>query len=440
MLSHLPPLPIVIDIRSRDPVEIDPSVLHVILQRDRIRRIVFQAPSATSEDLIVPMNEPFPILKDLSLSSAPVPKKDTKPRVLPHTYLALNLRQFTSHSTFLSKRLPLPTSGVSLVTLEFADIQTPGYFPPGGLVPQLENVPQLQELRVGCFIPTPPPLAEGESSQPPIPLTTVPVLRRLEFCGVSACLESFLSHISAPLLERFNISLFGELTSLPRLSHFIRTTKGLRHWFANIILNRRTVLFVVGSSEEPSVSLHVSCSHFDSPSDSVTQVCGALVPVLSYAEKIILRSEESSLPSDWQDEVDGIAWHDLLGPFSNVKKLYIGHPFASGFSRMQSDDAELVLGLLPELQELEAELGIIQAHTAFAGFINARQLAGRPVRLSAIRVPLAPLQTEVCPTWALQKIVRHDESALFRECFILTTPQSGTGPATVGAKIRATRV
>jgi len=440
MLSHLPPLPIVIDFRSRDPAEIDPNVLHAILQRDRIRRIVFQAPSATSEDLIVPMNEPFPILEYLSLSSTPMPKKDTKLLALPQTFLALNLRQLTSHSTFLSKGLPLLTSSVSLVTLEFADVQTPGYFPTESLVTQLENVPQLEELCVGFSIPTPRPHAEGELSRPPIPLTTVPALRRLEFRGVSASLESLLSRISAPLLERFSISLFDELTTLPHLSHFTRTTIGLRHPFANIILNRRTVLFVVGFSEQPSVSLHVSCSPFDSPSDSATQVCGALVPVLSFVEELILGSEEPSLPSDWQDEVDGIAWHDLLGPFSNVKKLYIGHQFASGFSSAMTDDAELALSVLPELQELEAELGITQAHTTFAGFIIARLLAGRPVRLSAVRVLPIPFQTELCPTWALRKKVRHDEYTVARGHFRLTTPQSGTGPVTVSASIRATRV
>jgi len=384
------------------------------------------------------MNEPFPILEYLSLSSTPMPKKDTKLLVLPQTFLALNLRQLTSHSTFLSKGLPLLTSSVSIVTLEFADIQTPGYFPPEDLVIQLENVPQLEELCVGFSIPTSHPHAEGELLRPPIPLTTVPALRRLEFHGVSASLESLLSRTSAPLLERFNISLFNELTTLPHLSHFIRTTKGLKHPVANIVLNQRTVLFVVGSSEQPSVSLHVSCGPFDSPSDSATQVCGALVPVLSFAEKLILRSEEPSLPSDWQDEVDGIAWHDLLGPFSNMKKLYISHAFASGFSSaMQSDDAELVLGPLPELQELEVELGITQAHIAFAGFVNSRQLAGRPVRLSAIRVLPTPLQTDLCSIWALREKVG---STVVRGYFILTTSQSGTGSATVSANIRTTRV
>lgn len=422
MLSHLPPLPIIIDFRSRDVTEIDASVFHAILQRDRIRRIVFQAPLATSEDLIVLLDEPLPILEYLSLLSTPIPKEGTK-MMLPQMFLALNQRQLAPHSTFLPKGLPLFATSVSLVTLELADVQTSGYFFPEDLVTQFENMPQLEELCVRFSIPTPPPHAEGELSRPPMPLTTVPTLRQLDFCGVSACLESLLSRISAPLLERFNISLFNELTTLPHLSHFTGTTKGLRHPVANITFNQRTVLFVVGSSEQPSVSFHISCSPFDSPSRSATQVCGSLLPVLSFAEELVLEFEEPSLPSYWQDKVDGIVWHDLLEPFSNVKKLYISHPFASGLSSaMRSDNAELVLGLLPELQELELELGITQAHIAFAGFINARQLAGRPVRLSAIRVLPTPLQTELCPTWALRNKVRHDESTVVRGYFTLTTP------------------
>jgi len=53
-----------------------------------------------------------------------------------------------------------------------------------------------------------------------------------------------------------------------------------------------------------------------------------------------------------------------------VKKLCIGYPFASGFaSAMACDDADLVLGLLPELQELEAEFEVAHTDNAFGAFI-----------------------------------------------------------------------
>jgi hypothetical protein len=47
---------------------------------------------------------------------------------------------------------------------------------------------------------------------------------------VGAYSESLLSRINTPLLERFNVTLFTQLTfKLPRLCHFTRTTEGLRH-------------------------------------------------------------------------------------------------------------------------------------------------------------------------------------------------------------------
>jgi len=443
MLAHLPPLPLVIDYWSGDAAEVDTGLLHAIQRRDRIRRIVLRAPAATLSRLIVPMDEPFPRLETLSLFSRTEPEEGAS-LVLPRSFLAPNLRHLELRGIYLPTGLSLLTSTHSLVTLKLTDIQAPGYFTPDNLVIRLQHIPQLEEVYIGFSAPIPRPNAEGELFLPPIVHMMLPALRRLEFRGVSAYLESLLSRIRAPLLEQLSITLFNQLTfTLPHLSHFTRTTEGLRHPTAHIIFNRGTVSFVVGSDKhfsEAVFSLHISCMHFDWQIDSATQVCAALVPILSAAEELTIDFKDQSSPLDLQEEVDGIAWHNLLGSFDSVKKLCIGYPFASGFaSAMAFDDAD-VLGLLPELQELKAELKITQApHTAFAGFVNARQRAGRPVRLSIQVLPIS-LQMDLSPTRALRKKVRHDEPTVVRGCCILTTPQSGTGPFTVSANIRATRV
>jgi hypothetical protein len=403
MLDHLPPLPLVIDYRSGDATEIDVDILYAIQQRDRIRRIDLQAPAATLRRLIVPMDEPFLRLQTLSLLSRTEPEEDAT-LVLPRSFLVPNLRHLELRGIYLPSGLPLLTSTHSLVTLKLADIKAPGYFTPDDLVTQLQHIPQLEEVSIGFSTPMPRPNAEVELLLPPLVLTTLPALRRLDFRGVSVYLENLLSRISAPLLEQFEITLFNQLTfTLPRLSYFTGTTERLRHPIANIIFNRGAVSFVVGSSEQSSkdpFSLHISCNNFDWQIHSATQVCAALVPVLSAAEELTIDFEEQSFPADWQEEVDGIAWHDLLAPFGSVRKLCIGYPFASGFSSaMASDDAELVMGLVPELQELEAELEIAQADTAFAEFVDARQLGNRPVRLSVFRV-FPALQSEPSPTFS----------------------------------------
>jgi hypothetical protein len=415
MLLHLPPLPIDIDFRSRNTFETGAGVLRAIQKRARIRRIVLKVPAPTLEKLIANMNKRFPQLEHLSLSSTTRPKEGTK-LMIPRTFLAPKLRHLELPGIYLPTGLHLLTFTHALVTLKLADIKAPGYFTPDDLVTQLRHIPQLEDVSIDFSTPMPRPNAEGELSLPPIALTKLPALRRLDFRGVGAYLESLLPRISAPLLDRCNITLFNQLTfTLPHLSHFTDTTERLRRPIAKIIFNTGAVSFVIGSGaqtgKEP-FSLRINCKPFDWQVHCATQLCGVLEPVLSFAEILTLEVEEQSLPPSWQNDIDGVTWHDLLGPFSNVKKLCIGYPLASKLSTaMESENAKLVLGLLPELQELEVKLGTAHADIAFAALVNARRLANRPVRMSVIG-GLPAFLKEPSPPWALQEKVRHDGSSL----------------------------
>jgi len=438
MLSHLPPLPIDIDFRSRNTVETGAGVLRAIQKRTRIRRIVLKVSPPTLEKLIATMNKRFPQLEHLSLSSTTRPQEGTK-LMIPRTFLAPKLRHLELPCIYLPTGLPLLTFTHALVTLKLADIKAPGYFTPDDLVTQLWHIPQVEDVSIGFSTPMPRPNAEGDLSLPPIALTKLPALRRLDFRGVGAYLESLLPRISAPLLDRFNITLFNQLTfTLPHLSHFTDATERLRYPIAKIIFNPGAVSFVVGSGEQPGkepFSLRINCKHFDWQVHSAAQVCAALEPVLSFAETLTLQVEEQSLPPGWPSDIDGVAWHDLLGPFSNVKKLCIGYPLASKLSTaMESENAKLVLGLLPELQELEVKLGVAHADIAFAALVNARRLANRPVRMSVIG-GLPALLKEPSPPWALQEKVRHDGSSL-RIHFLYVNPVQVLVPSAPTSSVR----
>ena len=123
-------------------------------------------------------------------------------------------------------------------------------------------------------------------------------------------LEDLLARISSPLLQRCDITLFNQLNfTLPHLSHFTRTTESLRHPFASVVFNQEGVSFVAGSHDEfidETFSLRVSCKPFGWQIDSATQICGALLPVVSTVEGLTLDFEEENLPPDWQDEVDAM--------------------------------------------------------------------------------------------------------------------------------------
>ena len=95
------------------------------------------------------------------------------------------------------------------------------------------------------------------------------------------------------------------------------------------------------------------------------------------------------------DAVDGATWRELLGPFTGARELRVCHALVWELScALQSGDVGLDPGLLPSLEVLAPELEDEHADNAFASFINARQVAGRPVRLSPSQVvsPIAFLQ------------------------------------------------
>lgn len=320
--THLPPLPIVVDYRGSDVAETEGDIFRAIQQYDRIRHVALKSPSPTMDKLIVPMNEPFSILESSSYSTTAT-EESTK-LTIPTTFLPPVLHHLTSHGACLPKEPPVLTSGISLVTLKLTDIQAAEYFTPDDLVTQLQHIRQLEELSIGFSIALPRPGDEAGLWPEPSTLTVLPSLKQLKFRGVGAYLESLLSRIDTPLLERFNVTLFMQLTfELPRLCHFTRTTEGLRHPLANVVFNRDGVSFIVGAHRfgDGPFSLRVRCKQLDWQITAATQVCSALEPVLSVAEDVTL--EFDSRPPAWRDTVDGTAWRELLSPFNRAKTLRI---------------------------------------------------------------------------------------------------------------------
>ena len=65
-----------------------------------------------------------------------------------------------------------------------------------------------------------------------------------------------------------------------------------------------------------------------------------------------------------------------------MRTLLVDYVFVEKLSdHLRSDDEEHLLELLPELKELSYSSGGYLSGDEFNGFINARQVAGRPVTL-----------------------------------------------------------
>ena len=361
------------------------GIIHALQMRDRVRRVVLHMPTSSLEDLLVLMDEPFPILEQLTISST----TEGMSPILPETFLAPNLRHLTLSGIPLPRELTL-LSIVSVVTLTLTNIQATSYFLPKDLLTHLRSFSQIEELTIGFSIPLPRPSSESELSDVLEIPVTLPTLRRFVFKGVAAYLNSLVAQIRAPLLEQLCTTLFNQIAfALPHLSDFTNAAPALKLPMAKIIFKHDEVLVVskhptqqVGSRHS-EFALHVICRPFDWQIDSMAQICRSLMPVLSFVEELTLDFDGKGILAEWQNgAVDGVAWHELLRPFIGVNTLRVCRALVRELScALRIDDVGLDPGLLPSLRELIPDISGRHTDDSFASFIDACQVAGRPVRI-----------------------------------------------------------
>ena len=409
-LSHLPPLPLVIDYSDitrtitvgRKDVE---NMRFGLQEHGHVRQVSLRAPSSRLHMWLEPMDKLFPRLEDLSLLSTTT---EEMMLILPDTFQAPNLRHLALHGISLSKELPLLSSAIALSTLSLTHVGASFYFPPGHLISHLQSLPYLEELSIGFAIPIPLPSSERELLPPPILPVTLPTLRQLTFRGVDVYLDNLVAQIDTPLLERLNLTLFFDLAfTLVNLTEFIHRTEGLECLVTQVIFSKDGASIYAGSYEQSGVgqlSFHVSCEPLDWLIDSATQVCSALGDVLLAVQELTLDLDVDGMPSDWETTLDSTMWLELLLPFIGVKKLHIGSSLAREVSQaLESDDGGLVSELLPDLQELEVQLEIDDAKKMFSAIVQTRESLGRPIHLLA--APTIP-HTKSIILLVTQKTVR----------------------------------
>ena len=410
-LSHLPPLPLVIDYSDRTETvpQRDEDHIHLGLQQHgRVRRVFLRTLSSTLRIWLEPMNKLFPRLEDLSLLSTTIEETNL---MLPETFQAPDLRRLSLHGISLPKRSSLLSSAIALSTLSLTHLGASFYIPPGQLVIHLRGLPLLEELSIGFVIPIPLPSSEEHPSSEeqllPVPILPVilPALRRLTYRGEDVYFDNLVALINTPLLEQLTLIYFFDPTfSLANLTEFIHRTERFGCLAAQVIFNKDGASIYCEQQSIRKLSLRVNCEPLDWQIDSATQVCNALGNVLSSVEELTIDLDEHWMPSNWDNTLDSTVWHELLLPFIRVKKLHIG--FLLTFELSQALDAAaggLVLELLPGLQKLEVQLEIDDANKVFSAFIETRESVGRPVHLLALPIPHAELELpEVPPRYRKQ--------------------------------------
>ena len=382
-LDHLPPVPLLVNywltISLTEQDEL--GLYHALRLHNRVRHIDLVLRPSIFHEVVVFMDEHFPILEHLSLSAFAVTIKNSPLLTLPKAFLAPNLRHLSLPNISPPRRLRVLTSTVSLVTLELIEIQASSYFRPRLLVARLSSLPQLKELSIGFSIPIPRPRTEremlGEQGTP----VTLPSLKILRFKGVSAYLESLVAQIRVPLLGRLWITLFNQIVfALPHLSYLISITKAFKFPSAAVGFDHEEV-YVTMARYTPGwgpLLFRVICKPFDWQIDCAAQICHALIPASSGVERFRLICYNTKIQTEWQNgEIDSTTWRELLRSFIGVKELHIYKALLEELSRaLQVDDVGLDPGFLPNLQSINARRNL------FTAFIDIRQVVGRPVQFS----------------------------------------------------------
>jgi hypothetical protein len=384
MLAHSPPLPLVLSYftKGRKPTtEDDEGIILALKHRERVRRVRFS--SGVDQKLFVTIDEEYPILEYLYITR---PKEDNSMILrFPETLQAPHLRYLSLRGFALSIGSRLLTTAVGLVTLQLVMVHPSTYFHPNTLIQWISLMPHLETLKIYFKFSIPNrDVARQLTHAPNIAPVTLPNLHIINFRGVSSYLEELVRRITTPRLKELRIDFFNQLSfSVPRLLQFIDAAENLR--FGNAVLTFsdegvEAVAFPHGETEVYPLAILVLCRHLDWQVSSATQF-SKYSQMFSAVECLNLKHKVHSESSEEHNEVDRTEWRKLLRPYSNVKTLQIQEGLVKDISRcLQSEDGELPLELLPELQEL-TYFGSSDTGDSFTSFIDARRNAGRPVTL-----------------------------------------------------------
>ena len=388
MLAHSPPLPLDIDDRNAYhdiAAEDEEGAILALKHYNRVHRVrIWVFATSLLQRLIVAMDDEYPILEYL-IVARPVQDKSSILQ-FPETLQASNLRHLYLAGFTLPMGSRLLTTAVGLVTLGLVMRHPSTYFHPNILLRWLSFMPQLETLYVYFEFPVPNRDIERQLTHTPITTPiTLPNLHHFWFQGVETNLEALVHRITTPRLEKLQIFLFNQLTySATRLLQFVSSAENFTFKSVKFGFYDQGVAMEVYPYEEAemyALSIAVGCCHLDWQVSSAAQIFNSLSPLFTAVEHLTLEHEVHSQSSEEHNEADSTKWRQLLGSFRNVKTLRITKGLVEELSRcLELEDEELLLELLPELQEL-TYFGSGNTGNAFTSFIESRQDAGRPLTL-----------------------------------------------------------
>ena len=408
MLSHSPPLPLIInyDLERLLSANEEEGILLALQKHNRVRRFRLCAPTSTALDkFLAVMNGSFPLLDHLGLCiehSNPDWYENKGDRVdlsrLPQSFQAPRLRQldlrWVGHVTEV--RLPLLATLTHLAYLALAITPTSRYLLPDYLTSCLTLIPRLMhlDLTFELYIPS-DDVAWGLIYSPNMKRIALSNLTRFFFEGLSSYLEALAAQISAPHITTFKATFLDRPSStLPHLSGLLTAAVGLRFPVARI----RFPSTCVRNPKLSRVTIRMASSeqtlgcwpHFPSfrmvfPSESpythaiyTGLICAVLTPVLSAVERLHLCFKGVCCMPPQKYHVEDARWHDLLRPFCKVKKLWVDSGLWVLSRALSPYENGPSMEILSELRKILRPDGR-RFGAAFDEFIAARRDAGQRI-------------------------------------------------------------
>jgi hypothetical protein len=259
MLSHSPPLPLIIyypAIPGKISTADEESAIFALQQHhERVRRIHVAAPTTVLCSFFKAMDCELPMLERLYLYLWTTSRAGL---TLPEKLLAPLLRHLTLSNISLPIQSQLLIQAEGLITLRLWKAPASAEFYPARLVAQLIHMVRLETLIILFY--TPIPKRRFESPAQPTPIT-LPSLKTLAFRGSSVYLEGILARINAPFLSTLNVEFFNQLTfNLSHLLQFIHRTGEFRFRSIKLDFDNESVSLIVNPHGADSYPFFVKIS------------------------------------------------------------------------------------------------------------------------------------------------------------------------------------
>jgi hypothetical protein len=379
-LGFWPPFPIVVDYftfwgrRSPSPDYAD-DVIAALEHPNRVRSIKLAVTTPLLKMVSATMQEPFPSLTDLCLSST-----DRNTPVLPDAFLGGSTPQL--YQIYLEGiAFPaLPTlllSASNLVYLRLEDIPQNGYISPEAMVTGLAALIRLESLWI-WFKPQ-----TSRLDPPPSIRVLLPTLVTFNFHGFSDYLDLLLARIDTPRLHCFKITYFNQLDfHVPQLSQFIGRAENfelsrLKHARIRFNVNSAYVKLDCDQGEHriSRLTIRIVCKGLDWQVSHLARILGQSRALVSNVGHLSI--DEDDLQLGWQNDMDDADWLELLRPFTAVKMLH-GSEQLAGHIALALDDVsgEMVTEVLPALDSLwldDQQVRFVEQ------FLAVRRISGHPV-------------------------------------------------------------